>query len=146
MVESPVQPATAAAQATILVVDRFIGTRALIADVLQLAGYRCLLAGDGLQALDLVRRERPELVITGIRIPIVNGMGLLRYLRENDPDTAVLVMTSEIDWKVLAACYALGAVKVLSKPVFVDELLIRTKRALERRQLLIERRLRLAGR
>ena len=145
MVESPLQPGTAAAQATILVVDQLPYTRELLRDVLRPAGYRCLLAADGLEAMGVIRRERPDLVITGVKIPIITGVDLLRYLRENDPNIASIILTSETDPKVLVACYRLGAYNVIYKPVHIDALLIFVERALEHRQLLIERRRWLTG-
>jgi len=127
------------APSTVLVVDKSRDTRDLMYDVLQSAGYRCVLAGDGLEAMDIVRRERPELVLVGLRTPLVNGLELLKYIRDRDFDTAVIVMSGDWDanWR---DCYKLGAFKVLTKPVPLDELLIRVERALEWRQLRIERR------
>jgi DNA-binding NtrC family response regulator len=127
------------APSTILVVDKSLDVRELMYDIFQSAGYRCLLAADGLEAMDICRRERPEVVFVSLRTPLVNGLELLRYIRGKDADTAVIVMSG--DWGAgLRDCYKLGAFKVLTKPVPVDELLIRVERALEWRQLQVERR------
>ena len=78
-------------------------------------------------------------------------MELLKQARQEDPDTAVIIVSSVsvvhddktfgvVDMKTVIECLKLGAHAVLWKPVFYDELLITAKRALERRQLLIERR------
>jgi DNA-binding NtrC family response regulator len=75
----------------------------------------------------------------------MNGVELLRCFRHEDPDAAVIVLTGDPAMDVLRKCYELGAFKVLMKPVIVDELLIFAERALERRQLLIERRQRAAS-
>jgi len=132
-------------QASVLVVDSYRGTREAHCEILRSAGYRCLLAADGLAAMEVFRRERPELVVTGVRVPIMNGVELLRCFRDEDPDAAVIVLTGDPATDVLRKCYELGAFKVLMKPVIVDELLIFAERALERRQLLIERRQRAAS-
>jgi two-component system nitrogen regulation response regulator NtrX len=132
---------TDAAAPTVLVVDKSRDVRDLMYDVFQPAGYRCLLAGDGLEAMDIVRRERPALVLTSLSVPIVNGIELLRYARGKDPDVAVIVMIG--DWRETSPirdCYKLGAFKVVTKPLQVDEVLIYAERALEWRQLHIERR------
>ena len=128
------------AQASVLVVDGYRGTREAHCEILRSAGYRCLLAANWWEAMGVFRRERPELVVTGVRIPIVTGVELLRDIRREDPDAAVIVLTGDPAMDVLRKCYELGAFKVLMKPVIVDELLIFADRALERRQLLIERR------
>ena len=128
------------ARASVLVVDGYRGTRELVHEVLRVAGYRCWLAADGLEAMDVFRRERPELIVTGVRIQIVNGVELLRRIRHEDPDAAVIVMTGDPAASTVSECYGLGAFAVLMKPFVIDELLIFAERALERRQLLIERR------
>jgi DNA-binding NtrC family response regulator len=128
------------AQTSTLVVDGYRGTRELVYQILRGAGYRCSLAADGLEAMDVFHREQPELVVTGVRVQIVNGVELLRRIRHEDPDTAVIVMSGDPAANILRECYRLGAFKVLMKPFIADELLIFAERALERRQLLIERR------
>jgi DNA-binding NtrC family response regulator len=57
----------------------------------------------------------------------------------------IIVLTGDPAANIVSECYGLGAFKVLMKPVIVDELLIFAERALERRQLLIERRQRAAS-
>ena len=84
------------APSTVLVVDKSRDVRDLMYDIFRFAGYRCLLAGDGLEAMDILRRERPELVLTSLSVPIVDGLHLLRYIRGNDPDAVVIVMSG--DW------------------------------------------------
>jgi CheY-like chemotaxis protein len=128
------------AQASVLVVDSYRGTRELVYHILCGAGYRCLLAADGQEAMEVFRRERPELVVTGVRLQIVNGVELLWRMRHEDRDTAVIVMTGDPAGNMVRECYGLGAFRVLIKPFIADELLIFAERALERRQLLIERR------
>ena len=135
---------------TVLIADKSRDTREVIYDILRVAGYNCLLAADGLEAVDLFRHARPQLVIAGARLQIVSGVELMKHVLLKDPDTAVILMSGEwVGWlrpvPSISACYKLGAFKVLTKPLTMDELLIYVERALERRQLLIERRQRLAA-
>ena len=130
---------------TILIADKFRDTREVMYDSLRLAGYKCLLAADGLEAMDLFRHARPQLVIAGARLQIVSGVELMKYVLMEDRDTAVILMSGDWDGRSISDCYKLGAYKLLTKPVIVDEMLIYAERALERRQLLIERRERLAA-
>jgi DNA-binding NtrC family response regulator len=139
---------------TILIADKSRDTRDVVYEVLRAAGYNCLLAADGLEAMDLFRHARPQLVIAGARLQIVSGVELMKHVCLKDPDIAVILMSGAWggNWRrderpvpSISDCYRLGAYKVLTKPVNVDELLIYAERALERRQLLIERRQRLAA-
>src|SRR5206468_4783376 len=67
-------------------------------------------------------------------------IGLLMEIWLEDPDAAVIVSTSGFDAKIVIELLKLGAHAFLMKPINIDELLITVERALERRQLLIERR------
>ena len=73
-------------------------------------------------------------------MPIMTGIELLQQVREVDGDAAVIVLTGAADVKTAIDSLKLGAYDFIMKPVNVDELLIAAERALERRQLLIERR------
>jgi YesN/AraC family two-component response regulator len=85
------------------------------------------------------RRSQPDLIVTGVEMPFMNGIELLQQVRQQDPDAAVIVLSGGVDETAMTS-FRLGAFKVLRKPVNVDELLITAERALERRQFLIERR------
>ncbi len=84
------------------------------------------------------------LIVADLEMPVMdmNGVELLRRVRQEDSDAAVILVTGDMSSEA-TACLKLGAFKVLAKPVLVDELLLYADRAIERRQLLIERRERL---
>jgi response regulator RpfG family c-di-GMP phosphodiesterase len=73
-------------------------------------------------------------------MPGLDGIGVLSAIRAQDPEAAVMVLTGAPDLKVAIDSLKLGAYDFIMKPVNVDELLIATERALERRQLLAERK------
>src|SRR5204863_5238167 len=83
---------------------------------------------------------RPPLVVTDLKMPGITGIDLLQQVRAVDDDVAVIVLTGAADVKTAINSLKLGAHDFIMKPVNMDELLIATERALERRQLLIERR------
>ena len=138
----------------ILVVEEDRGVRELLQRVFELAGYKCLLTGDGEEGLKAFRESRPSLVIADLGMPMmvrvgkwVHGVwvrdariGLLMEIWLEDPDAAVIVSTSGFDAKIVIELLKLGAHASLMKPINIDELLITVERALERRQLLIEHR------
>jgi len=103
-------------------------------------GYECVLAADGDEALARFAERPAPLTITDLKMPRVDGVSVVRAIREADPDAAVMVLTGAPDVKTAIASLKLGAYDFIMKPVNVDELLIAAERALERRQLLIERR------
>ena len=148
----------------VLIVEHDRQIRELLRQIFLSAGYTCLLASDGDKGLEVFRKARPPLIVTELNIPAPlmvternipvtcggekitgAGIGLLRLVRQEDPDAAVLVLGGKMDLKIHAACLKLGAYAHLWKPVLMDELLIAAERAMERRQLLIKRRHREEG-
>jgi len=124
----------------ILIVDDDRQVRDVLNEIFVSAGYNVLLAVDGREGLETFLTARPPITITDLQMPIMTGVQLLQRVRELDPDAAVVVLTGAADVRTAIDSLKLGAYDFIMKPVDVDELLIATERALERRQLLIERR------
>ena len=135
----------------VLIVEEDRKVREVLHQVFLSVDYNCLLAGDGHEGLEVFRRSHPALIVSDLNLPVMSGMELLKQAHQEDPDTAVIIVSSiwvgkdnktfgVVEVKTAIECLKLGAHAVLWKPVFYDELLITAKRALERRQLLIERR------
>ena len=104
---------------TILVAEDSIEQRALYAAILQGAGYRVLEAGDGEEAVAIVRREHPGLVLMDVTMPGTSGWNAVRALRE-DPDTVgvpIIVVTGLAGTWDRDASIAAGADDYLVKPV-----------------------------
>ena len=70
---------------TILVVDDEDDVRESVREVLRDEGYRVVDTADGSQVLDLIRQERPELVLLDIWMPQVDGIGLLKEIKTQPP-------------------------------------------------------------
>jgi CheY-like chemotaxis protein len=81
---------------TILVVEDEEPVQQLVADLLGDEGYHVLIADDGAQALALVHAERPDLVLTDLMMPVMNGVELCRRLRadEQTRQVPIVVMTA----------------------------------------------------
>jgi len=136
----------------ILIVSATPLIRELLHDVFLTAHYRCLLAGDGGEAIERFRRSRPSLVVTDFNLPDMSGSELLQEVRRDNPDAAVIVLCGSVfkrGGKVVGfldaeaarrASLELGAYAVLEKPVDVEELLLTADRALEYRQTRGDRR------
>ena len=124
----------------ILIVDDDAQVREVLHQIFLSASYRCLQAANGQEGLETFRAARPPLIVTDLKMPVMDGIGLLEGVRREDEDTAVIVLTGAPDVKTAIDSLKLGAYDFIMKPVNVDELLFAAERALERRQLLIERR------
>jgi len=124
----------------VLIVDDDRQVRDVLRQIFLAAGYKCVLAKDGDEGLQVFKAGRPPLVVTDLKMPGIAGIELLRQARAVDGDVAVIVLTDAADWKNAIESLKLGAHAFLMKPINMDELLITVERALERRQLLIERR------
>ena len=126
---------------SVLIVDDDSLVRELLADVFVGGGYDCRTASNGAQAIETFEVERPPLTFTDVRMPMVDGLEFLRRALTIDADAAVVVLTGYGDVRTAVDSLNVGAYDFILKPVDPDELLITASRALERRQLLIERRL-----
>ena len=128
-----------------MAVSKYPYVAQLLRDIFDVAGYDCFLASNGYSGLRLFCETRPSLIVSDLRMlrGDLSGVDLLREARKRDPDVAVILLTGDRSGASVVHCLKLGAFKVLSKPVEIDELLMTAERALERRQLVMERRLRL---
>ena len=138
------QPQAHLAQRDVLIVateeDPPTQIRDVVRQMFESAGYTCRLTGYWGRGLKAFRESRPSLVFIDLRTQVVGlaGIKLLQEIREEDPDAAVIVTSA--DPKIGIESVKLGAYAFLQKPIIVDELLIAAERALEHRQLVIERR------
>src|SRR3954468_16077545 len=85
---------TASARARLLVVDDDALMRKLLGRVLSAKGYDVSMAEDGQQAKDLLARARFDLILTDVHMPRMDGIGVLRTVRELDPDFPVILFTA----------------------------------------------------
>jgi DNA-binding NtrC family response regulator len=103
-------------------------------------GYRCLTAGDGRVGLALLERERPDLLLTDLKMPEMDGMTLLRHAHELDPALPVIVITGFASIESAVAAIKEGAFDYLPKNFSVDQLRVAVERALRHRGLQVENR------
>ncbi len=104
--------------AKILVVDDSITMRQMLSFTLEKAGHEVLTADNGLEALDICDQGAPDLIITDLNMPKMNGLDLIRTLRSR-PHTGtkpILVLTTESDPEKKAEGRAAGATGWIVKP------------------------------
>jgi DNA-binding NtrC family response regulator len=106
----------------ILIVDDEENTRLGLFKLLSQEGYQVELAANGMEALELLRRRRVNLVISDINMPDMNGIGFLREVSRRFPSTSVIMITAYGGVETYLEAMNLGALEYLHKPVRLDEL------------------------
>jgi DNA-binding NtrC family response regulator len=112
----------------ILVAEDDAELRETLCDSLEDEGHRVETASDGAAALVLARSRHFDVVVTDVQMPRLDGLALFERLREESPDTAVIIMSSHGDISQAVAAMKNGARDYLAKPLEVDELLVRLQR------------------
>ena len=119
----------------ILVVENEVGMRATLCAILEDAGYKVSGLDKGAEALEMIRNQPFNVVITDIRLPDINGMEILELAKEIDPDVAVIVMTGYASLETAVEAVNEGAYAYFVKPANVDEIKTTIINALRQQRL-----------
>jgi two-component system response regulator PilR (NtrC family) len=119
----------------VLVVDDEQSMRDLLAIMLRQAGYDVAVADGGEAAIESLKGESFDLVVTDLRMRKVDGMAVLKAAKEHSPRTVVLVVTAFASTETAVEAMKLGAYDYITKPFKLDELKLTVANALERRRL-----------
>lgn len=143
MLEAPRDPPATTGESLVrcVVVDDDPAVRRAVTRMVESLGLTCRDAADGDEALALLHQlgEVP-LVISDIQMPGMDGIALLRHLRQRLPDTVVIMLSGLAEVETAVECLQHGAIDYLSKPVLLDELRARVHQALEKRDLRLQNR------
>jgi PAS domain S-box-containing protein len=109
---------------TIVIVDDAAEVRALVKTYLGLSGrYRVVAeGGDGLEAIELVERHQPELVLLDVSMPRMDGLAALPRIKEIAPETRVVLYTGFEEGGLVTRAHELGAAGLIEKSGAIDEL------------------------
>lgn len=123
---------------TILVVEDDEGTRVSLQDYLELEGYSVAIAEDGWKALQLVEQVQPQLVITDISMPRIDGYAFLKSLRQQPAWRLlpVILLTARTATQARVQGYQVGCDVYLEKPFELEEIGAVVKNLLARSQLI----------
>lgn len=124
--------------ARILAVDDDQDMRDLLQHGLNRAGYQCLTAESAPVAAEMLRLQAIDMVLLDIMMPGKSGMELLREIKKQYPDIAVIMLTGATDVTVAVHAMRQGAYDYCSKPVGLPELIVRVEHAFDRRALAFE--------
>lgn len=124
----------------ILVCDDEEAIREVVSTLLEAQGFQCTVVQNGFQAIEEIKKAPPDLVLSDIVMPEMDGMRLLKQLRSYDEDIPVIMVTAMHDISIAIEAMRAGAYDYILKPFEKDQLYLSVKRALEHRHLVIENR------
>jgi two-component system, NtrC family, response regulator PilR len=120
---------------TILVADDEPHARRNICRVLEDEGYRVHQVGDGQAALEIVDKVDLDILLTDLRMPVLDGLEVLKKVREISPQTLVILMTAFASVDTAVEALRLGAQDYILKPVALEEVLRKVQRLVEHKSL-----------
>ncbi len=106
-----------------------------LATILQREGYEIITAGDGKEALEKIEQSPPDLVLTDLKMPYLNGLELLSEVKSKYPDIEVIIITGYATVESAINAMKVGAIDYISKPFNVEEVKIIIKKTLEKKEL-----------
>ncbi|MEP7077106.1 MAG: sigma-54 dependent transcriptional regulator [Acidobacteriota bacterium] len=124
----------------ILIVDDEQSYRQLLSLVFESDGHTIRTAANGLEALKLLRDSPADVVISDVRMPDMDGIEMLRAIRETLPDLGIVFMTAFASVEAAREAFKLGADDFIQKPFDVEELKLIVKKTLDKQILISENR------
>jgi CheY-like chemotaxis protein len=116
--------ADASSEAVVMVVEDYEDTRQMTRRMLEMCGCRVIEAADGQQAIELSQRERLDLVLMDLNMPVLDGFTAALRIREYEPtrDVPVVAVTAYDSAEARAAACAVGCGEYVVKPLSLEEL------------------------
>ncbi len=124
----------------LVVIDDEVNAASALETLLKEDGYEVARANEARSGLLLIEKNDPDVVLTDLRMPGMDGLELLAKIKELRPETMVLLMTAYGTVKTAVKAMKLGAEDYLSKPIDVEELEIVLQKVLDKKRLLEESR------
>ena len=113
----------------VLIADDEVALAKSLARVLTGAGYEVVTVGDGTSAVEALRHQEFDIILSDIQMPGISGVELLKTVREHDLDVPVVLMTADPRIETAAQAVELGALQYLVKPIPMDVLFKALERA-----------------
>ncbi len=115
----------------ILIVDDEDDLRHLLTHLLSEAGYDIKSASDGQEAISMLKKEKFDLTLLDIQMPSVNGIQVLKFIKENSPKTKAIMLTGYADLKHAMEAKEFGARDFIGKPYKLEDILSTVERVLK---------------
>jgi len=123
---------------SVLAVDDEAPLLMAIKGVLEEEGYYVQTAQDGVTAINCIQSAPFDVVLLDVKMPRVDGIEVLRFIKEHYLDTQVIMLTGVSDVRTAVECMQVGAFHYITKPYSIEELLTIIERALERKKLVLQ--------
>lgn len=121
-----------ASKIKLLLVEDEMTLAGIIKDTLDGQGFDVTLAYNGRQAVDSLEKERPDIIVTDIMMPVMDGFTFVEHLRRNGSGIPVIFLSARSGAEDVVRGFELGARDYLRKPFAMSELIIRIRALLER--------------
>ncbi|EXX85983.1 hypothetical protein BG53_06710 [Paenibacillus darwinianus] len=108
----------------VLIVDDQNGIRILLMEVFSSEGYATFQASNGKLALEIVKKESPDLVLLDMKIPGMDGLEILKHVKAINREIKVIMMTAYGELDMIKEATELGALMHFTKPFDIDEMRI----------------------
>lgn len=105
----------------LLIVDDQMGVRRLLYEAFQEENYQIELAGSGFEALDKIGLQRPDLVLMDMKMPGMNGLEVLRELKNREIALKFILMTAYGELEIVTEAMSLGIAQYITKPFDINE-------------------------
>jgi len=114
----------------ILLVDDSVVNNILMQSILEDRGYSILTVSNGMDALELLKQKRPDLIILDIMMPDLNGFGVLESVKkyESTSNIPVMMLTARNNWKDQEKAMTMGAADYVIKPIDIEDVVSRVDR------------------
>ncbi len=122
----------------ILIVDDEPTIRETLSLILKEENYHCDTAANGLEALEKIKSDGFDLIITDLKMPQMGGLELMQETRKIVPRTSVMIITAYATLESAIQALRLGAYDYIIKPLDFDDVILRIKRLMEHRELVTE--------
>lgn len=104
-------------------------------------GYDTVTAQNGQEAWDILEKESIDLIITDIMMPVMDGYEFVELLRRENPALPVLMITAKDDFSSKSKGFSLGTDDYMTKPIDINEMVLRVKALLRRANISSEKKL-----
>ncbi len=119
---------------TLLFVENEKGIRKNFGEFFNLLFKNIYIASDGVEALELYQKNKPDLIITDIKMPNMDGIELIKKIRKNDKNTSIVTISAHTDTEFLLSSIPLNLIEYIIKPLNEKKLLDVFKKFLKTKQ------------
>jgi CheY-like chemotaxis protein len=102
---------------SLLITDDDVDFRSTLRDVFEPRGFRTILAGDGMEALEIVEREPVHLILFDMHMPRLTGLEAIRLVKRSHPILPCILISAQLDDEITKAALDASAYRVLPKPI-----------------------------